>query len=362
MRTVRTGIVGAGFMGRLHGRLLTELPNAEVAGVVDASPDVAARAAAEMGARAYPGVESLLEDSGGIDAVVVATPEPEHRLAVEVAAARGCAVFVEKPIASDLGDADAMIEACERAAVPLMVGHILRHDSAYVAIRQAVEEARLGRLLTAYARRNAIIQEGHRLGGRTSVVQYLAVHDVDLLLWYHDAPVEGVTARAVHGRMAETYGTPDFVWLWLRFADGALGVVECGWALPEGWGGWAEGTAWQPFGDCRMELIGTDDFLSLDMRTMNVAGVDRSGWRFPETRHWPLINGRIGGAARLQMEHFLECVATGTRPLCDGQAGRAALAICLAAEASLESDGTEVPLSAIGRTAEFGRSEGGQHP
>ena len=360
MRTVRTGIVGAGFMGRLHGRLLTELPNAEVAGVVDASPDVAAQAAAQMGARAYPSLESLLESADTLDAVVVATPEPEHRLAVEAAAARGCAVFVEKPIASDLGDADAMIEACERAAVPLMVGHILRHDSAYVAIRQAVEEARLGQLLTAYARRNAIIQEGHRLGGRTSVVQYLAGHDVDQLLWYHDAPVEGVTARAVHGRMAETYGTPDFVWLWMRFADGALGVVECGWALPEGWGGWAEGTAWQPFGDCRMELIGTDDFLSLDMRTMNVAGVDRSGWRFPETRHWPVVNGRIGGAARLQMEHFLECVSTGMRPLCDGQAGRAALAICLAAEASLESDGTEVPLSAIGRTAEFGRSEGGQ--
>jgi predicted dehydrogenase len=360
VRTVRTGIVGAGFMGRLHGRLLTELPNAEVAGVVDASPDVAAQAAAQMGARAYPSLESLLESADALDAVVVATPEPEHRLAVEAAAARGCAVFVEKPIASDLGDADAMIEACERAAVPLMVDHILRHDSAYVAIRQAVEEARLGQLLTAYARRNAIIQEGHRLGGRTSVVQYLAVHDVDQLLWYHDAPVVGVTARAVHGRMAETYGTPDFVWLWMRFADGALGVVECGWALPEGWGGWAERTAWQPFGDCRMELIGTDDFLSLDMRTMNVAGVDRSGWRFPETRHWPVVNGRIGGAARLQMEHFLECVSTGTRPLCDGQAGRAALAICLAAEASLESDGTEVSLSAIGRTAEFGRSEGGQ--
>jgi UDP-N-acetylglucosamine 3-dehydrogenase len=266
-------------------------------------------------------------------------------------------VFVEKPIASILGDADAMIEACEQAAVPLMVGHILRHDSAYVAIRQAVEEARLGRLLTAYARRNAIIQEGHRLGGRTSVVQYLAVHDVDLLLWYHEAPVEGVTARAVHGRMAETYGTPDFVWMWMRFADGALGVVECGWALPEGWGGWAEGTAWQPFGDCRMELIGTDDLLSLDMRTMNVAGVDRSGWRFPETRHWPVVNGRIGGAARLQMEHFLECVTTGIRPLCDGQAGRAALAVCIAAEASLASDGAEVSLSAIEQTKDFEHSE-----
>jgi predicted dehydrogenase len=349
VQPVRTGIVGAGFMGRLHGRLLTELPNAELVGVVDSRPEVATQVAEELGTRAYPSVDSLLEGARDLDAVVVATPEPRHRSAVEAAAARGCAVFVEKPIASDLGDADAMIGACGSAAVPFMVGHILRHESAYVALRQAVEEGWLGRLMTAYARRNAIIQEGHRLGGRTSVVQYLAVHDIDLLLWYHDAPVESVTARAVHGRIAESYGTPDFVWLWMRFADGALGIVECGWALPNGWGGWADGTAWRPFGDCRMDLTGTDEFLSLDLRTMNVAGVDRNGWRFPETRHWPVVNGRLGGAARLQMEHFLECVTTGTRPLCDGQAGRAALAVCLAAETSLTNDGAEVPLSEIER-------------
>ena len=101
MQTVRTGIVGAGFMGRLHGRLLTELPNAEVAGVVDARPAVAEQVADEMGARAYPSVDSLLEGVDDLGAVVVATPEPEHRLAVEAAAARGCAVFVEKPIATD---------------------------------------------------------------------------------------------------------------------------------------------------------------------------------------------------------------------------------------------------------------------
>ena len=66
-------------------------------------------------------------------------------------------------------------------------------------------------------------------------------------------------------------------------------------------------------------------------------------------RHWPVVNGRLGGAARLQMEHFLERVTTNTRPLCDGQAGRAALVVCLAAEASLANDGVEVPLAVIER-------------
>ena len=95
VQTVRTGVVGAGFMGRLHGRLLAELPNAEVAGVVDARPEVAAQVAEEMSTQAYPSVESLLDGVSDLDAVVVATPEPEHRPAVEAAASRGCAIFVE---------------------------------------------------------------------------------------------------------------------------------------------------------------------------------------------------------------------------------------------------------------------------
>ena len=62
----------------------------------------------------------------------------------------------------------------------------------------------------------------------------------------------------------------------------------------------------------------------------------------------------------MQMEHFLECVTTNKSPLCDGQAGRAALAVCLAAEASLANDGAEVPLLAIEQTEKIERSEGGQ--
>jgi hypothetical protein len=68
----------------------------------------------------------------------------------------------------------------------------------------------------------------------------------------------------------------------------------------------------------------------------------------------------VFSAARLQMEHFLECVTTGIRPLCDGRAVRAALAVCLAAETSLAGDGAEVSLSAIERTEYVEHAEGRQ--
>jgi predicted dehydrogenase len=341
---VSVAVVGAGFMGRLHASLLSQLRNATVHGVVDSDEAAARRLADQIGTRSATALDDLVEEAGRADAVVVATPEPDHRAATERAAALGSAVFVEKPIATTLEDADAMIEATGRAGVPLMVGHILRHESAYAALQQVVAEGRLGRLLSAYARRNAVIQEARRLAGRTSAVLYLAVHDVDVLLWLHSPRVRSVRAQAVSGRIAEEFGTPDAVWISARFEDGALAVVECGWALPAGWGGWSQGTAWQSFGDCRMDLTGTDDFVSLDMRSMNVVGVDQAGWRFPETRHWPVVNGRIAGAAAVQMGHFLDCVRTGGEPACDGQAGRRALEVCVAAEESLRRDEAEVAL------------------
>jgi myo-inositol 2-dehydrogenase/D-chiro-inositol 1-dehydrogenase len=131
VRAVRTGIVGAGFMNRMHARLLTELSNGEVAGVVYTRPDVAAQVAEEIGARAYPSVESLLEDAGDLDAVVVATPEPDHRSAVEAAAAGGCAVFVEKPIASNLA-----------LAVCLAAEASLENDGAEVSLSEIDEQTK----------------------------------------------------------------------------------------------------------------------------------------------------------------------------------------------------------------------------
>ena len=150
MDHVRVGVIGAGFMGGLHARAVAESGFGTLVAVADPDLARAQGVAALYDVAAYADYAEMLEREELY--AVVATPETMHREPVVMAAARGCAVFVEKPIAASLEDADAMIAACEDAGVPLdaVFGHILRFEPAYARIQQAVEGGMIGRFLTAY--------------------------------------------------------------------------------------------------------------------------------------------------------------------------------------------------------------------
>lgn len=345
IKRIRFAVVGAGLMGRIHARIGQELVYPQLVAVADPDTSRAQFLAQKYDANDYTDFREMLQKED-LDAVIVATPETEHREPVIMAAESGCHVFVEKPLASNLADADAMIKACDLNAVKLMVGYILRFEPCYTHIKDAIEQNIIGDFLSGYARRNAVIQEGRRLAGRTSVVNYLAVHDIDQLLWYKpNSTVKRVTARAVHGRIMEEYGVPDYTWLWIEFTDNSLGVIECGWGLPEGWISWNKPDSWGGFGDVRMDVIGTEGMVSLNFNPMNLFGVrDDKGWMFPETRHWPVVNNQLGGCARLQMEHFFACLSQDQMPLIDGHEGRRSLEVSIAAEQSIKSDGQPIAL------------------
>ena len=85
-----------------------------------------------------------------------------------------------------------------------------------------------------------------------------------------------------------------------------------------------------------MNVIGDRGVVSLDFTPMNLYGVDADeGWKLPDTRHWPAINGRLVGAIRNEIDYFLTCVQRGQPPLIDGRAARKSLEIGLAADRSI---------------------------
>jgi UDP-N-acetylglucosamine 3-dehydrogenase len=257
---------------------------------------------------------------------------------VQAAAEAGCHIFLEKPMATTLEDADAILAACQRGGVKLMIGYILRFEVSYALIKSALDEGSIGRFLSAYARRVATIGEARRLGGRVTPVSYIAVHDIDQMLWYHPQPVKSVYARALRGRVWEELGTYDSAWMLIEFADGALGVHEVGWCLPEEWARWNRPASWGGFGDVRMNVTGTHGNLNLDFTPMNLFGVDREGWKLPDTRHWPAMHGKLVGAAKLELEHFFECVMADKTPMITGEDGRRSLEVMLAVEKSISEE------------------------
>ncbi|MCJ7733274.1 MAG: Gfo/Idh/MocA family oxidoreductase, partial [Anaerolineales bacterium] len=289
MKDITFAIIGSGFMGDVLARVSHELPYVHCVASADIDMSRANKMVESYGGKSYTDFNEMLEKESP-DAVIVATPEFTHREAVVAAAQKGCHIFVEKPFATSLEDADAMIKACAEARVKLMTGHILRFETNYAMIQSAIQEGSIGRFLSAYARRNATISEARRLHGRVSPITYIAVHDIDLMLWYHPSPIKSVYARALKGRVWDEFQTYDCAWITIEFADGALGIQEVGWCLPEEWAKWQRPTSWGGFGDVRMNVVGTDGALNLNFTPMGLYGCDREGWKFPDTRHWPTVH------------------------------------------------------------------------
>jgi predicted dehydrogenase len=262
---------------------------------------------------------------------------------VIAAAEHGAQVFLEKPMATSLKDADEIDKVCKDARVKLMIGYILRFEISYAMIQSAVAEGSIGKFLSAYARRMATISEARRLGGRVSPLTYIGVHDIDQILWYHPVPVISVYAKATKGRVWEEFNTFDSAWLMMEFEDGALGIHEVGWALPEEWAKWQSPASWSGFGDVRMNVLGTHGNLFLDFTPMNLYGVNQEGWKMPDTCHWPTLHGRMIGSVKLEVEHFFDCVLNDKTPLVTGEDGRRSLEVMLAAELSI-TEGKKINL------------------
>ncbi len=129
----RVGLIGAGGVAQRHARVLSGLVGVQVIGVTDVAPAAAQSLAAEHGASAFPDVESLLAE--GLDAAYVCIPPFAHGPAERAVIAAGVPLFVEKPIALDLGSAEEIASLITERELLTSVGHHWR----YLAV---VEEAR----------------------------------------------------------------------------------------------------------------------------------------------------------------------------------------------------------------------------
>jgi predicted dehydrogenase len=127
-------------MGRRHAENLRRLvPRAELVAVADVVGDRARQLAGELEIEnSFSSLEAMLECKG-LDAVIVATPDKFHSSAVKIAAGAGKDILCEKPLALNLADAQAMLDAVSKAGVRFQVGFMRRYDAAYAAAMKRIE-------------------------------------------------------------------------------------------------------------------------------------------------------------------------------------------------------------------------------
>src|SRR5215470_10621007 len=145
MSKLQIGVLGVGEMGRRHAENLRRLvPEAELTAIADVAPNRAAQVAAELEIEHSFGSAQDLFDSGLVDSVLIATPDKFHAQAICHAAGAGKNILCEKPLATNLEDAHAALDAVARAGVRLQIGFMRRYDPAYAAAMQRIEAGEIG--------------------------------------------------------------------------------------------------------------------------------------------------------------------------------------------------------------------------
>lgn len=291
--TLQVGIIGLGRFSRFHLLALRQQPGVRLTAVADVNEERVREVTAEWGCAGYADWSRMLEEER-LDAVVVLTPEHHHAEPVMKALERGAHVFVEKPLAVGSEAAENLVKAAEQAGKQLMVGHVCRFDARLIQIRKAVEEGRIGKLRSFYSRRNNPKKYFH-IYARTNPIYILGIHDIDLMQWIVDAPVEEVYAKQSFSASGQT----DLVWSMLTFADGTIGVIENNWLIPDHAPAEIE-TVMEIVGDAGI-IHHRDPDQSLQFWTDGAVAT-------PASYSWNDTYGRPSGYLLEEMTHFYTCV------------------------------------------------------
>jgi len=326
MQQIRYGIIGLGFFGEKHAEVLKNIPGVKLSAVCTRRADrLKETAAAFKVPKTYRDYRELLNDPE-IDAVSIVTHIADHRDIAVAALKSGKHVFLEKPMAPTPSDCDAIIAAAGNAKGTFMVGHICRFDPRVALAKQAVDEGKIGRIVSMHARRNLPSFIGAGVLDKISPLMGDGIHDVDIMLWLTRGRIESVYAQNVR---VHEHKYPDIGWAMCRFADGAVGVIETVWALPDS----------TPYAiDARMEIIGTEGALYIDCGDSGLTINDAKGMHKPDTAYWPDLHGQRAGVLRTELEYFIKCIQDKKRPeIITPVESKAAVEAMYAAEQSAES-------------------------
>jgi predicted dehydrogenase len=240
MTRPKVGFLGTGWIGRHRMEAALATGAIQAAAICDPSPECAAEAAKlAPAATVMPSFEALLEQD--LDGLVIATPSALHAEQSIAALERGMAVFCQKPLGRNAGEAQAVVDAARQADRLLSVDFSYRYTAAAQALAEQVRSGNLGHLFAAdlvfhnaYGPDKPWFYDRAQSGG--GCVMDLGVHLVDLLLWLLDFPevVDVSSTLLSGGRPLAADEVEDYAVAQLTLASGPVARLACSWRLQAG--------------------------------------------------------------------------------------------------------------------------------
>lgn len=331
---INVGVVGYGYWGPNLVRNLAECEGARVAAISDRRAE-----RRTLAARQHP-TASVVEDGAALladpalDAVVVATPITSHFELVRAALRAGKHVLVEKPLAHSVEHAKALVDEALRANVVLMVDHTFIYTGAVRAVKRLIEAGDLGRI---YYFDSVRVNLG-LVQADTNVLWDLAPHDFAIMDYWLETRPAAVSAFG----SSHVNGLEDIAYVTLLFQDNTIAHFHVNWLAPA---------------KIRRIIVGGSRKMVVydDMETSEKVKVYDKGVTVGAPDPYQMrVQYRVGDmfsphvdsaeALRVECEHFIECVNTGTRPVTDGEAGLRVVELLEAAGRSLRMGGVPQPL------------------
>ena len=207
---LKVGVLGAGHLGKIHLRLLNQSEKYELVGFFDPFEENANKVAAEFGYKKFESIESLI---AAVDVVDIVTPTIQHFECAKLAIEAGKHIFIEKPIATTVDEAEKILALANKFNVKGQVGHVERFNPAFTAVKDKINKP--------------MFIETHRLaefnprGTDVPVVLDLMIHDIDAILSVVKSKVKTVNASSV----AVISDSPDITNARLEFENGCVANI-----------------------------------------------------------------------------------------------------------------------------------------
>jgi predicted dehydrogenase len=334
MKPIGVAVVGTGWCGGIRAQTLAGHPLVRELHLAETNlsrlEELRARLAPASATQDY---RDLLRKD--IEAVYIsATPESLHYPMAREFLAAGKHVFLEKPIAVQLSEADELIKLKDQKNLKFTIGYSQRFNPKYAFVRKSIREGSIGRPVSALVSRHITRGLGQKITGRSklSPAAMESTHDLDFLLWCLEParPVR-VYSQVNFGAMREAGAAevPDTQWITVTLDSGLSFVVGGGWSLPPGYPNFS--TTW-------IEMVGTEGAILLDDSHRDVVlNTMKHGMQLPmSTMPGEFVEHTYAGAMAGETLHFLEAVAHDREPLVTAEHARMVMEVYIAADLSVE--------------------------
>jgi predicted dehydrogenase len=298
---------------------LRAIPGVVVSGVADEDSQRGQHFAEVYGTSFFPDYAALLESKP--DGVIICSENVKHRPLVEMAAAAGVNVLCEKPLATTLTDAQAILDACTQAGVLLMTAFPMRFSPPLLEIKARLDSGDLGQVFCFNATNQGELPSKHRswfvdpkLAGGGAIMDH-TVHLVDIMRWYLGSEASEVYAQTNHIFHAAEVEVETGGLEMITFKNGVFASIDASWSRPPYWPTW---------GGLTFEMVTERGAVIVDGFKQNLTVYSHANQR-PVWQYWG------SDMNQAMVAEFVEAVRVGRQPYVTGLDGLRAVEVTLAA-------------------------------